>query len=70
MTYRTTPWADLIRNDPPTARSKILTAYLATRGNAIRAAKHLGISHRSLLRYVSSLDLSADIGSIRAANND
>lgn len=67
MGYRPTPWANMVRNDPSRARQQILTAYLATNGNALRAADHLGISHRSLLRYVQTLALTDDIKKIREA---
>ena len=67
MSYRPTPWANLVRNQPDEARRQILTAYLATNGNATRAADHLGISHRSLLRYVNALTLANAIEEIRRA---
>jgi hypothetical protein len=66
MGYRPTPWGILVRTKPDEARQRILTAYLATSGNATRAAGLLDVSHRSLLRYVARLDLGAEIEKIRS----
>lgn len=51
----------LYRTNPIAARDKILDAFRATGGNAVRAASQLGIGHRTLLRYMSQ-DPGLDAG--------
>lgn len=64
--FRPTPWGHLVREQPGEAKQRILAAFLATAGNAVRAAEMLDVSHRSLCRYVQRLNLAAEIERIRA----
>lgn len=55
-------------DDHEIARSRILSALLATRGNAVKAAKLLSCSHRSLCRYVARLEMHANVEAVRRAS--
>ncbi len=65
MAYRKTEWSRLVDEQPEHARTRILTAFLATKGNTTQAAKHLGISHRSLCRYMAQLELKEVVKKLR-----
>ncbi len=65
MSYRRTPWGQLVEKHPTEARKRILTAFLATDGNTTQAARHLDVSHRSLCRYVKRLAIENQIKKIR-----
>jgi DNA-binding NtrC family response regulator len=66
MAFRSTEWAYLVRHKPDQAKKKILAAYEKAKGNAVQAAEHLEIAHRSLTRMVSELKMAEDIADIRA----
>lgn len=65
MSFRKTPWARMIEQEPAEARYRIMAVFLATDGNTTYAAQHLGISHRSLCRYITQLNLAPQIKKIR-----
>lgn len=64
---RGTEWPYLLRSEPAVAKKRILEAYSNAKGNAVHAARALGISHRSLMRYVATLVLQEAIAQVRAA---
>ncbi len=66
MPYRMTQWTYLVKFEPEKAKRKILQAYKKTKGNAVKAAEVLELSHRSLTRAVSVLKLTEEIDRLRA----
>ena len=54
-------------HDPPAARVAIIRALETTGGNATRAAELLGISHRTMLRYLRDSGVAAAAERLRAA---
>lgn len=59
----------LMREDRAAAKAQILQAFLATRGNATKAANVLGVSHRTLCRYTEALGCRGDVKAIREASS-
>jgi transcriptional regulator of acetoin/glycerol metabolism len=53
---------ELLEHDPGAVRCAILRAYLASGGSPEGAAEELGISRRTLLRWVHRLGLAQMIG--------
>lgn len=49
-------------------RGLILAAYRAENGNSTRAAERLGVSRRTLLRWVERYDLRAQVQAARNEN--
>jgi hypothetical protein len=66
MPFRSTEWAYLVRYQPDQAKTKILDAYEKSKGNAVQAAEHLEIAHRTLTRMVGELEIAEDVADIRA----
>lgn len=69
MPFRSTEWAYLVRHQPDKAKKKILKAYEKTKGNAVKAAEELEVSHRSLTRMVADLAMAEDIADVRAKHD-
>jgi hypothetical protein len=67
MSFKATPWSYLVRFEPARAKTKILAAYKRAGGNAVKASVVLGLSHRSLTRIVTALELTAAVDKVRAA---
>ncbi len=65
MAFRATRWAYLVRFEPDKAKQKILQAFKKTKGNAVKAAELLDVSHRSLTRAVGALSLTDEIDKLR-----
>jgi DNA-binding NtrC family response regulator len=66
MPFRSTEWAYLVRHKPDQAKKKILAAYEKSKGNAVQAAEHLEVSHRSLTRMVGELKLTEQVADVRS----
>lgn len=59
-------WATFVL-DPEAAKGRIIAAYQQTNGNAVKAAEVLGVTHRTLMRWVKRMSLEADIEHVRVA---
>ena len=52
--------------DRPGARERILEALRAAQGNAVHAARALGVSHRQLCRRLMDLEIAKELARIRS----
>lgn len=59
MAYQRQQLGALVRIDPAAARAKIVEAHQQTKGNTTTAAKLLGVGRRSLVRWITQLDIRA-----------
>lgn len=55
----------LIHEAPETAVEAILKAHRKTKGNTVHAARELGVSHRTLRRWIVQLGCQAKIDELR-----
>lgn len=60
-------WAYLLRADPDRCRQRIVAALCKSRGNVSVAATWLGISRRSMYRYLSAVGMPGQGMHVRAA---
>lgn len=54
-----------LRVDEVKARARIVSAFEATGGNAVRAARLLGIGHRTIARWLKDPGVAAEVQRIR-----
>ncbi len=54
-----------VRHKPDEARKRILAELRKTDGNVVRAAKSLGVEHRTLRRWIVDLGLQPKLDAIR-----
>lgn len=59
------PLPALVRYQPVLARMRVMAAVEAAQGDLQVAAEQLGVSYRSLHRYVAALDLHARVARVR-----
>lgn len=67
MQGRQTKFTDQVIDDPIVARQIILANIVAMSGNMSKVAKMMGISRRTLYRYVKRLDMGGALEQVRNA---
>ncbi len=65
--YRRTKLGSVVRTQAPMVRGEIVRVFKATCGNAHQAARLLGVTYRTLRRWLLLLDLDERIDAIRAS---
>lgn len=66
MSHRDHALRALILVNPKEAKERILSAIQKKKGHQGDAAKHLGCSHGTLIRWIAALDMSKDIDALIA----